>query len=139
MFDANANADVTCEQGFSSVYYNMSFIGLKLNVKRECIPVGCVPYAAVAVCPATHAPYHAHPYHAHPLPQLLFRTVITNLITFVFGRDSNGTVYVQRTVCHIPQTAARTAGGDAALYPAQNDVKTFIVNNDYNAQPAGYI
>ena len=28
---------------------------------------------------------------------------------------------------------------DAALYPAQNDGKTVIVNNDYNAQAAGYI
>ena len=28
---------------------------------------------------------------------------------------------------------------DAALYSAQNDGKTIIVKNDYNAQPAGYI
>ena len=77
--------------------------------------------------------------HAHPLPQLLLRAVITDLITFVFSRDSNGTVYVQRTACHIPQIDARAGGGDAALYPAQNDAKTVIVNNDYNSHPAGYI
>ena len=58
-----------------------------------------------------------------------------------FGRNSNRTVHVMRSAQPSAKIAvrARGGGGDAALYPAQNDGKTIIVENDYNAQPAGYI
>ena len=49
-------------------------------------------------------------------------------------------MYLMRSAQPSVQIDARAGeGGDAALYPAQNDSKTVIVNNDYNALPAGNI
>ena len=52
---------------------------------------------------------------------------------------SNRAVYVIHPTQRSAQIAARAAGGDAALYPAQNDGKTIIVNNDWNVAHDSYI